>query len=163
MRVILVEPDPHWAEQAALEASRIRTLLGSAVLELDHVGSTSVPGLPAKPIFDLQLVVADSADEAAYAPPLLAAGYPLVLREPHWHEHRMFNGPGAALNLHVFSAGCPEVARVLRFRDRLRAHPQDRALYAQTKAALSQQEWPDLDAYAAAKTAVIEAILARQP
>ena len=90
------------------------------VLRLEHVGSTSIPGLAAKPIIDIVLVVADSADEAAYVPALEAAGYVLRIREPGWFEHRVLNGPDTKVNLHVFSDGCPEIGRMLAFRDRLR-------------------------------------------
>jgi GrpB-like predicted nucleotidyltransferase (UPF0157 family) len=130
-------------------------------LRIEHVGSTSVPGLPAKPILDILLVVANSADEAAYAPTFDAAGFELKIREPDWYEHRMFKGPGADINLHVFSAECPEINRMLRFRDWLRNNAADRHLYAETKRNLVQQEWEHVQSYADAKTGVIEAILGR--
>ena len=135
--------------------------LGGRVLQLEHTGSTAVPGLAAKPIIDITLVVADSANEAAYAPALEGAGYVLRIREPEWHEHRMFKGLDTDLNLHVFSIGCPEIDRILLFRDWLRANPADRDLYARTKLELARREWKSVDDYASAKTAVIEEILAR--
>lgn len=98
------------------------------------MGSTSVPGLVAKPVIDVVLEVDDSADEPTYAPALQSAGFVLRIREPKWHEHRLFKFPGAELNLHVFSAGCSEVARMLLFRDRLRADEADRALYERNEA-----------------------------
>ena len=104
------------------EAEKIRTALGERVLGLEHAGSTSVPDLAAKPIIDIVLTVADSADEDAYVPPLEAAGYALTIREPEWHEHRALKGTGPTVNLHVFSAGCPEIERMLAFRDRLRSN-----------------------------------------
>src|SRR6476620_10172595 len=107
--VRLVDYDPEWPELFQCEAERIRAALGDRVLLLEHVGSTSVPGLAAKPKIDLLLVVADSADEPAYIPALEAAGYVLRVREPDWNEHRMFNGSDIDLNLHVFSVGCPEI------------------------------------------------------
>ena len=121
------------------EADRIRAVLGSRALRIEHTGSTSVPGLAAKPIIDILLVVADSADEGAYLPALEAAGYVLRIREPDWHEHRMFKGPDTEVNLHVFSSGCPEIDRVLMFRDWLRTHAADRDLYARTKLALARR------------------------
>jgi GrpB-like predicted nucleotidyltransferase (UPF0157 family) len=120
-----------------------------------------VPGLAAKPVIDVVLAVADSSDEAAYALSLESAAYRLRVREPGWHEHRMFKGPESETNLHVFSAGCPEIDRMIAFRDWLRGNPQDRELYACTKIALAQQEWNDVQDYADAKTAVIEEILTR--
>ncbi len=157
----IVDYDPAWPARFAAEAARIRAALGARILRLEHAGSTSVPGLGAKPVLDILLVVADSRDEAAYAPPLQAASFRLTLREPHWHEHRMFEGAGVRANLHVFSAGCPEIERMLVFRDWLRAHAADRELYLRAKRALAPQPWPTVQDYAHAKTGVIEAILAR--
>ena len=79
--------------------------LGPAVVQLEHVGSTSVPGLVAKPIIDILLVVRDSADEPSYVPALTGVGYRLVIREPDWLEHRLLKGPDTDINLHVFTAG----------------------------------------------------------
>lgn len=160
-RILIVDYDPRWPELFGREADRIRAVLGRLALRIEHTGSTSVPGLAAKPIIDLLLVVADSADEDAYVLALEAAGYVLRIREPHWHEHRMFNGPDSEINLHVFSSGCPEIDRVLMFRDWLRANAADRELYARTKLALAQKEWRHVQDYADAKTVVIEEILAR--
>jgi GrpB-like predicted nucleotidyltransferase (UPF0157 family) len=112
-------------------------------------------------VIDVVLAVADSADESAYVPSLESAGYRLRVREPNWYEHRMFKGPESETNLHVFSAGCPEIDRMLAFRDWLRGNAQDRELYASTKIALAQQEWNQVQDYADAKTTVIEEILTR--
>jgi GrpB-like predicted nucleotidyltransferase (UPF0157 family) len=160
-KVVLVDYDPRWPQIFRLEAARIRAVLGEQALRIEHTGSTSVPSLAAKPIVDMLLTVADSADEHSYGPPLEAAGYVLRIREPEWHAHRMFKGPGADINLHVFSLGCPEIDRVLRFRDWLRRNSADRDLYARTKLALARREWRNVDEYAAAKSAVIEQILRR--
>ena len=127
----------------------------------EHVGSTSVPDLPAKPIIDILLVVADSANEMEYATALEGVGYKLHVREPGWHEHRMFTGPESDINLNVFSVGCPEVARMLAFRDWLRTNEADRELYARCKRTLAQQEWKYTQNYADAKTSVIEEIMSR--
>jgi GrpB-like predicted nucleotidyltransferase (UPF0157 family) len=131
------------------------------VLRLEHAGSTSVPGLAAKPKIDMLLVVANSADEPAYVPDLEAAGYRLKIREPGWYEHRMFKGPDLDLNLHTFSAGCEEIDRMLLFRDWLRAHPADRRLYERTKRELASREWQYTQNYADAKSAVVAEIMAR--
>jgi GrpB-like predicted nucleotidyltransferase (UPF0157 family) len=160
-RILIVDYDPQWSELFAREADRIRSVLGSLALRIEHVGSTSVPGLAAKPIVDLLLVVANSAQEDAYTPALEAAGYVLRVRELTWYEHRMFKGPDTDINLHVFSSGCPEIDRMLMFRDWLRINAADRDLYAGTKAALSEKEWTYVQNYADAKTAVIEEIIAR--
>ncbi len=153
--------DEEWPRLYERERARITAALGDRVVRLEHVGSTSVPGLPAKPLIDLVLEVPDSADEAAYAPDLVAAGYVLRIREPDWYEHRVFKGPDTNVNLHVFTAGCEEVGRMLRFRDHLRRNDADRELYARTKRELARREWKYVQQYADAKTAVVREILAR--
>lgn len=159
--VYLAEYDPEWPQLFEREAERIRAALGERVRLLEHAGSTSVPGLAAKPRIDIVLAVADTTDEPAYIPALEAAGYVLRIREPDWYEHRMFNAPDRELNLHVFSAGCPEIDRMLLFRNWLRSHPEDRDLYERTKRELARREWKYTQNYADAKTAVVEEILAR--
>jgi GrpB-like predicted nucleotidyltransferase (UPF0157 family) len=160
-RIELLDYDPAWPQLFEREAGRIRATLGTGVLLLEHVGSTSVPGLAAKPIIDLLLVVANSADEPAYVPAMQNAGYILRIREPDWYEHRVFKGPDTNINLHVFSPGCPEIDRMLRFRNWLRSHDDDRQLYERAKRELAQREWKYVQNYADAKTAVVEAIMAR--
>lgn len=157
----IIEYDPAWPERYAREAARIGAALGERVRLLEHAGSTAVPGLAAKPRIDLVLAVADTADEAAYVPALAAAGYTLHIREPDWYEHRLFRRADAAINLHVFPDGCPEIAKMLLFRDWLRTHPDDRARYERTKRDLASRDWTYMQEYADAKTAVVEAIIAR--
>ena len=159
--ILLADYDPGWPEQFEREAARIQGALGARALRLEHVGSTSVGGLAAKPTIDILLVVADSADEPAYLPALEAAGYVLRIREPDWFEHRLFKGPDANVNVHVFSAGCEEIERMLRFRDRLRRNDADRDLYGRAKRELAAREWKYVQEYADAKTALVEDILGR--
>jgi GrpB-like predicted nucleotidyltransferase (UPF0157 family) len=159
--VVLVEYDPHWPVLFEQAAEQIRGALGDAALQIHHVGSTSVPGLMAKPFIDINLVVADTTDEEAYVPKLEAAGYVLRVREPDWFEHRMLRGYDPPVNLHVFPPECSEVERMLLFRDWLRTNDADRELYARTKRELGAQEWKYVQNYADAKTAVVEEILAR--
>lgn len=159
-RIAIADYDPDWPKKFERQARRIARALGRAALRIEHIGSTSVPGLAAKPIVDILVVVADSADESAYLPQLEAAGYDLRVREPGWNEHRMFRTPEQDVHVHVYSEGCPEVERNLTFRDRLRRNPDDRRRYERTKRELAAQEWPDMNAYAEAKTEVIESILA---
>ncbi|MBV8845779.1 MAG: GrpB family protein [Bryobacterales bacterium] len=159
--IVLVDYDSQWPETFRKEAEKIRSALGQRVLKLEHVGSTSVPYLLAKPIIDIVLVVAESADETKYTRALEKAGYQLRIREPGWYEHRMFHGPENRMNLHVFSEGCPEIDRMLRFRDWLRVNKADRELYARSKRALAQQHWKYTQNYADAKTTVIKEIMAR--
>jgi GrpB-like predicted nucleotidyltransferase (UPF0157 family) len=160
-RILILDYDPRWPELFERKAARIRSALRGLALRIDHAGSTSVPGLAAKPTVDLILSVPDSAREDAYAPALESAGFVLRIRESGWFEHRMFKGPDTDLNLHVFSSGCPEIDRMLMFRDWLRTNATDRDLYARSKLALSQKEWTSVQDYADSKTALIEEILTR--
>jgi GrpB-like predicted nucleotidyltransferase (UPF0157 family) len=160
-RIEIREYDPAWPELYAREAERIRAVLGDRVVRLEHGGSTSVPGLPAKPIIDIVLEVPDSSDELAYVPDLEAAGYVLRIREPDWFEHRGFKGPDTDINLHVFSAGCAETDQMLLFRDWLRSNEADCELYLQAKRDLAARDWKYTQQYADAKTAVVSEIIAR--
>jgi GrpB-like predicted nucleotidyltransferase (UPF0157 family) len=134
-RIRVVEYDDRWPADFARVEEQIRTALGDRVLEIHHVGSTSVSGLPAKPVIDVDLVVADSADESAYLPDLTAAGFVHTIREPWWHEHRLVRGVEPLAHVHVFGPDCPEVVRHLMFRDWLVGHPGDRQRYADAKRA----------------------------
>lgn len=159
--IVVAEYDPAWPERYETLARAIRDVLGGTLLRIEHVGSTSVPGLAAKPIIDILAVVADSADEASYVPPLTAIGYELRVREPDFHEHRMLRTPARDVHLHVYSPGAAaEIDRLLAFRDRLRSNAEDRARYEAVKRRLASQRWPDMNAYADAKTEVVERIIA---
>ncbi len=158
--VTLAAYDPAWPSVFAREAARVRVALAGRTLRIEHVGSTAVPGLAAKPIVDMLLVVADATDETAYVPPLEAVGYRLRIREPEWFQHRLFRGPADDINLHVFSEGCGEIDRMLVFRDWLRAHDDDRDLYLRTKRELAARTWKHVQNYADAKGAIIERIIA---
>jgi GrpB-like predicted nucleotidyltransferase (UPF0157 family) len=157
--ITLLAYDPDWPRSFSREADRLRAALGHLALRIEHVGSTSVPGLVAKPIIDIVLVVPDSAEEPCYVPRLEAAGYVLRIREPEWSEHRLFRGPDTEINLHVFGSGAAEVERMLRFRDRLRDDDAARERYARTKRELAPRTWRHVQDYADAKTAVVEEIL----
>jgi GrpB-like predicted nucleotidyltransferase (UPF0157 family) len=160
-RIELSEYDPKWPRLYEREAERIGHALGPKLLRIEHVGSTSVPGLAAKPLIDIVLVVADTTDEGAYVPRLEAAGYVLRIREPDWFEHRLFKGPDTNVNVHTFSEGCEEVDRMIGFRDWLRTHDDDRDLYLAAKRELAQREWKYVQNYADAKSAVVRDILVR--
>jgi GrpB-like predicted nucleotidyltransferase (UPF0157 family) len=159
--VTLADYDPEWPKLFEREAERIRGILGERVLVLEHVGSTSVPGLCAKPIVDILLEVPDSDDEDAYLPALEGAGYRLVIRERDWEKHRCFKGPDTNVNLHVYSPGNGQTSRYRLFRERLRSHPDELALYAAKKRELAAREWKYIQNYADAKTEVVEEILGR--
>lgn len=158
-RITFVEHDPQWPDLFEQAATRIRQSLGTSAVRVEHVGSTSVPGLVAKPVIDVVLEVDDSADEPTYAPALQSAGFVLRIREPKWHEHRLFKFPGAELNLHApaarrwrecfcFVTGC--------------APMKPTALCTNaTKRRLARERWKYVQDYADAKSAIVEAILAR--
>ena len=149
--VELAEPDPTWPQQYAAHRTRILAALGEA--QVEHVGSTAVPGLAAKPIIDVQVVVAD-LDAAAGL--LVGAGYVLRVRE---EGHRVLKGEPPA-NIHLYEPGDPEIAAHLRFRDRLRADPEARRRYEELKRSLAGREWPDMNYYAEAKGPLIRELLA---
>jgi GrpB-like predicted nucleotidyltransferase (UPF0157 family) len=153
--------DPAWPERFRGEAARISAALAGRELTIEHIGSTAVPELAAKPIVDILLVVDDAADEDAYLPALEAAGYVLRIREPGFHEHRMLRTPEKDVHVHVFSPGSPEIERYRLLRDRLRTDDADRELYARTKRRLAEHDWLTVSHYAEAKTEVVEAIIAR--
>jgi GrpB-like predicted nucleotidyltransferase (UPF0157 family) len=159
--IVLVAYDPTWPQRFEFAKQRIETTLGTRALKVEHIGSTSVPGLVAKPIIDICVAVEDSSDEGFYVPDLEAAGYELRVREPDWHEHRMLRTAVRDVHVHVFTVGSSEIDRHLAFRDWLRANDADPELYASTKRSLAKQDWPTMQHYADAKTDVIEAILAR--
>lgn len=131
--VSIVAPDPAWSQWYAELESRVRMGLGWRVLNLEHVGSTSVPGLAAKPVIDLDLTVADPDDEAAYIPALESAGFELCIREPWWYGHRVLRATEPPCNIHVFGYDSPEPIKHRIFREWLRGNPADLVLYAQTK------------------------------
>jgi GrpB-like predicted nucleotidyltransferase (UPF0157 family) len=162
-RIVLSDYDPEWPRLFEREAQRIRSALGERALRVEHTGSTSVPGLAAKPIIDITLVVEDSADEAAYIPALEDAGYELRIREPELDEHRMLRRRKPSVHLHVFSRGCEEAERMVRLRDRLRASDADRELYERTKRDLAARDWRFAQNYADAKAGVVGEILSRAP
>jgi GrpB-like predicted nucleotidyltransferase (UPF0157 family) len=159
--VKLADADPRWASQYAREEERIRAALGSRAVQIEHVGSTSVPGLAAKPVIDILLVVMDSADEAGYLPDLEVAGYRLQFREPEWYEHRFLRDSDPSVQVHVFSVGAAEIERMLLFRDWLRIRSEDRELYERTKRELAVRRWEYVQDYADAKSAVVEEIIQR--
>ena len=158
VEIRVVDDDGGWPERFDRWSTSVRGALGERVLGLEHIGSTAVPGLAAKPILDVLLLVADVDDEAAYVPALLPLGLAVRVREPH---HRMLRTPERTVHLHVYEPGRPEVDAYLAFRDRLRSDAADRELYASTKRELARRPWRDMNDYADAKSDVIAAILGR--
>jgi GrpB-like predicted nucleotidyltransferase (UPF0157 family) len=163
-QVVVVEPDPAWVVWAAELQSRIRAALGWRALRMSHVGSTSVPGLPAKPVIDLDLIVADPGDEAAYVAMLDAIGFELIVREPWWYGHRLLRATTPRANVHVFGYDSPEPIKHRLFRDWLRATATDREWYGRVKqqaAEISRSRGEGVMAYNARKEQVIREIYRR--
>ncbi|PYH88376.1 UPF0157-domain-containing protein [Aspergillus ellipticus CBS 707.79] len=140
--ITIHEPSPEWPHRFTEIKARIQNALGAFILDIAHYGSTSVPGLPAKDIIDIDLTLKDVTDEASYVKPLEEAGFRFILREPQWHQHRFFaeNRPTAAhVNLHVWGPDSPEVVRHRIFRDWLLKTPADLDLYAGVKREAAEQ------------------------
>ncbi|WGL51646.1 GrpB family protein [Nocardioides sp. BP30] len=154
----LVDHDPRWAAAYEEHRRRIRTALGPTALQVEHIGSTSVPGLAAKPIVDILLTVADITAEEDYLDQLLEAGYLLRTREP---GHRLVRTPARDVHVHVLEVGDEAAADYLLLRDQLRSSTTDRELYERVKRELITRDWADMNAYADAKTDVIVAIKER--
>ena len=154
--VLLVPYDPHWALRFQDEKRRIADAVGAQAQRIEHIGSTAVPGLMAKPIIDILVEVDNIEDDIGYAPALESAGYVLRVSEP---GHRMFRPAAKDVYVHLWQTGDQQIARHLAFRDRLRTHQGDRSRYELAKKKLAQREWADRNEYAEAKTEIIDEIL----
>jgi GrpB-like predicted nucleotidyltransferase (UPF0157 family) len=159
--IVIEDYGPAWAGRFDAAASLLEGALGGLIIAIEHVGSTSVPGLPAKPIIDIDLLIEDTADESRYVPALQTLGYRLVLREPWWYGHRMLVSPAEDVHLHIWPREAPEPIRHRLFRDWLRTHPEDRDLYAATKRRLARDTADQPGDYSLAKNGVIDEIYAR--
>lgn len=160
----VVRPDPSWPAQFAIIQAKIEAALGSSLLAVSHVGSTSVPDMPAKPVIDIDVTVANIQDESTYAPALKAAGFQFLHREPSWNQHRLFYNYNPPANLHVFGSDSKELIRHAAMRDWLLAHPEDRKIYAQVKMEASKTaiaNGEDVNQYNDRKSPVLQDILVR--
>lgn len=160
----VVPADPSWPAQFALVKSRIEAALGSQVTAVDHVGSTSVPDMIAKPVIDIDVTVANIQDESTYALALEDAGFQFILRDPSWNQHRLFYGYEPPANVHVFGPESKELIRHAAMRDWLKEHPEDRKIYADIKIKASKEaieNGEDVNQYNDRKSAVLQEILAR--
>jgi len=158
VHITVMDYDPTWPARFQDLAAVVRRALGPRAGLVEHIGSTAVPGLAAKPIIDMLLTVADVGDEPAYLPPLGSVGFVLRVREA---EHRMLRTPGRDVHLHVYEPDRPEVRDYLDLRDWLRVDADDRSRYTGTKRRLAERQWTDMSDYADAKTEVVLDILAR--
>jgi GrpB-like predicted nucleotidyltransferase (UPF0157 family) len=157
MKLTIAEHDTAWTARFERERERIGQALGERAVRIEHIGSTAVPGLAAKPVIDVLVAVNDIRDPHI-EPALRAVGFELHVDEP---EHRMYRTPQIDVHVHLWAADSPEIDRHLKFRDWLRTHPADRELYEHVKRKLAGREWTDRNDYADAKTPVINAIVRR--
>lgn len=156
--LVLIDSDPSWPKAFAQHEDRVRVALGAKAREVEHIGSTSVPGLAAKPIIDILVTVDDITSEEDYLDPLLSAGYQLRVCEP---GHRMVRTPALDVHIHIHESGDPAGIDYLLLRDHLRRDSADRELYERIKRELVRSDWPNMNAYAEAETAVITQIKER--
>ena len=157
--ILLENYNENWPLEYENQKTKILSALSHFEVSVEHVGSTSVPGLCAKPIIDIVLEVLDSSNEADYVPHLEFIDFKLKIREPDWFQHRMLKGLLVPVNLHVFTAGCSEVQRMIKFRDHLRSNEKDRELYQAKKTELAAKQWEYVQNYADAKTEIIKEIM----
>lgn len=157
-RVEIVDYDSRWPLRFERERERLQQALAGRARRIEHIGSTAVPGLAAKPIVDILVTVEHVDNDEELVSALEAAGYELRVREP---GHRMVRTPERDVQVHVWGDDAVEVERYLLLRDRLRRSARDRALYERTKRELAQRPWDDINYYAEAKSETIAAILAR--
>ncbi len=157
-RLEVVDYDAGWPARFEAERSRISSALGDAALDIQHIGSTSVPGLAAKPIIDMLVVVAAVEDDTAFGPALEAAGYELRVRET---DHRMFRTPAHDVHVHVYAHGSQEIVDYLDVRDWLREDADGRSRYAAVKRDLAARPWRDMNEYADAKSPIVDDTLRR--
>lgn len=157
--IVLKPYDENWPVLFEREKQRISTILKDKALMIEHIGSTSVPGLIAKPIIDILLVVEDAGKEEDYVVDLVSHGYILRIKEPDFENHHMFLGPDTDIHLHVFSQGSKEIEKYLLLRNYLRAHQEARELYANTKKTLAKKKWKYVQNYADAKSDVVQQIM----
>jgi GrpB-like predicted nucleotidyltransferase (UPF0157 family) len=156
--VRIVDYDPGWSARFESERARVATALGSTARRVEHIGSTAVPGLAAKPVVDVMVTVDDPDDDAAFLHGLVSAGYVPRVIEP---EHRMFRSPQSDVHVHLWRVGSDDERRHLLFRDWLRQSADDRALYESVKRGLAERTWEDSNDYALAKGDVVAEIMGR--
>jgi len=163
--VAIVPYDPVWPSQYTEEKERILTVIGLYVVSVEHMGSTAVPGLAAKPVIDILIGVRSLADASRFIPPLLPLGYEYVNRYENEmpfrrYLHRKIHGEHTH-HLHMVEPDTEFYKVQLAFRDYLRSHPDARDRYAALKYKLAEQYRNDRMAYTDAKTEFIKGILSK--
>lgn len=165
--VVIMDYDPRWPELYAEAAAGLRQALGASLVSVEHIGSTSVPGLAAKPIIDIQAVIRAVSDVDEAAPALAALGWArgtfTAGPDPEWHLYFKKNDAHGARThqLHAYEADHPAASAHLLFRDYLRAHPEEAARYEDLKRRLAEQYRHDRFAHGDAKTAYVQAVLTK--
>jgi GrpB-like predicted nucleotidyltransferase (UPF0157 family) len=162
-KVEVVAHDPAWAERFQQAAQEIDDILGDEVVSIHHIGSTAIPGMPAKPIIDILIVVRDIERVDDYDDAMGGAGYEprgengipgrRYFRRVHWEPEELHTH-----HVHIFQEGNPQVQRHLDFRDYMMAHPHEARAYAEHKIDLASRFPTDIDAYIEGKDAFIKAI-----
>ena len=158
-KIKIVKYNNDWHSKFLEHKNKIQNCLGDIVIGIEHIGSTSVPNLSAKPIIDILLIVNDSANEDKYLKKMEDAEYELRVREPDFHEHRMFRTSEKDVHIHVLSKGSTEIDEYILFRNRLRSNDTDRIRYEKVKLYLAKSNWNDMNEYADAKTKIIKEII----
>ncbi len=156
--IVIADYDAGWPARFDELALQINAVLSGKVLFVEHIGSTAVPGLSAKPIIDILLTVASLEGEGDCVGQLESAGFVLRVRES---GHRMFRTAEKDVHIHIYERTAEQITDYRDLRDWLRVSEADCDLYSVTKRQLAQQEWTDMNYYADAKTAVIQEILGR--
>lgn len=160
-RIVIVDYDPTWPEQFRQLGTRLREALGPLALRIDHIGSTSVPGLAAKPILDCQISVASLEPVAAYLPGMESAGFRWRADNPERTKRYFREAAGPRTHIHVRAAGSWSEQFALLMRDYLRAHPEEAGSYAALKRELADRLGSDRHAYTDAKDPFIWALMVR--
>ena len=159
-QTVEVKPyDPAWVDKFKKLGGDIRTALGDVALRIDHKGSTSVPGLAAKPVIDIQISVRSLEPEDAYRVPLQSIGYQMQPDNNDLGKRFFFRPTDHAANVHVRELGTYGEQVTLLFRDYLRTHPEAAAHYGAVKSELATRNWADVDEYAAAKSTVVWSLM----
>ena len=154
----IVPYDKNWPLRYKTEKKKIEKAIASQEHHIEHVGSTSIEGLPAKPIIDIQVSIQDPNDESSFVPALEEQGYILRVRE---EGHRMMRTSKLDVHIHICQIGSDWERRHLLFRDWLRHNETDRKAYGDLKEKLSKQSWETMNHYADAKGDLIQEITKR--
>ncbi len=159
--IVVVPYTPEWVEMFTAEARHLNRALTSTLIAVHHIGSTSVPGLPAKPVIDMLVVVRSLSELDACNDAMMDLGY-----EPKGEfgiAGRRFFAKGDEVHrthhIHAYEPGHFEIEAHLNLRDYLRAHPDQARRYADLKARLAEQHRHDIEAYIAGKTPLVKEIL----